>query len=120
MKYETLHFETAGHLSTITLNRPEKRNAISIQMIAELQAALDEIEKTHSRVVIVTGAGKSILRRYRPRLSASHRPTVRSRESGRLQTYREDVSQNLELFPAHDRGGQWTCVGGRVRDRDAV
>jgi methylglutaconyl-CoA hydratase len=59
MKYETLHFETAAHLSTITLNRPEKRNAISIQMIAELQAALDEIEKTHTRVVIVTGAGKA-------------------------------------------------------------
>ncbi len=59
MKYEALHFETIGHVSTITLNRPEKRNAISIQMIAELQAALDEIEKTHSRVVIVTGAGKA-------------------------------------------------------------
>ena len=29
MKFETLQFETTGHLSTITLNRPEKRNAIS-------------------------------------------------------------------------------------------
>jgi methylglutaconyl-CoA hydratase len=59
MNFETLRFETSGHLSTITLNRPEKRNAISIQMIAELQAALDEIEKTHTRVVILTGAGKA-------------------------------------------------------------
>jgi methylglutaconyl-CoA hydratase len=59
MKFGTLHFETDGHLSTITLNRPEKRNAISIQMIAELHAALDEIEKTHTRVVILTGAGKA-------------------------------------------------------------
>jgi methylglutaconyl-CoA hydratase len=59
MHFETLHFETTDHLSTITLNRPDKRNAISIQMIAELQAALDEIEKTHTRVVILTGAGKS-------------------------------------------------------------
>jgi len=59
MKFETLHFETDGHLSTITLNRPDKRNAISIQMIAELQAALDEIEKTHTRVVILTGTGKA-------------------------------------------------------------
>src|ERR1700741_3881490 len=59
MKYETLQFETTGHLSTITLNRPEKRNAISIQMIAELHAALDEIEKTHTRVVILTGIGKA-------------------------------------------------------------
>jgi len=59
MNFETLQFETTGHLSTITLNRPEKRNAISIQMIAELQAALDEIEKTHTRVVILTGTGKA-------------------------------------------------------------
>ncbi|MGB7437109.1 MAG: enoyl-CoA hydratase-related protein [Candidatus Acidiferrum sp.] len=59
MNFETLQFETVDHLSTITLNRPDKRNAISIQMIAELQAALDEIEKTHTRVVILTGAGRS-------------------------------------------------------------
>ncbi|HKN25408.1 MAG TPA: enoyl-CoA hydratase-related protein [Candidatus Acidoferrum sp.] len=59
MNFETLQFETTGHLSTITLNRPDKRNAISIQMIAELQAALDEIEKTHTRVVILTGNGKA-------------------------------------------------------------
>jgi methylglutaconyl-CoA hydratase len=57
MNFETLQYETTGQLSTITLNRPEKRNAISIHMIAELQAALDEIEKTHSRVVILTGSG---------------------------------------------------------------
>jgi methylglutaconyl-CoA hydratase len=59
MNFETLQFETSGHLSTITLNRPEKRNALSIQMIAELHAALDEIEKTHTRVVILTGTGKA-------------------------------------------------------------
>lgn len=59
MKYEALQLETAGHLSTITLNRPEKRNAISIQMIAELHAALDEIEKSSTRVVILTGTGKA-------------------------------------------------------------
>jgi methylglutaconyl-CoA hydratase len=59
MKFETLQLETKGQLSTITLNRPEKRNAISIQMIAELQTALDDIEKTPTRVVIITGSGKA-------------------------------------------------------------
>src|SRR5271166_2556337 len=59
MKFETLLLETSGHLSTITLNRPEKRNAISTQMIAELQSALDDIEKTHARVVILTATGKA-------------------------------------------------------------
>jgi methylglutaconyl-CoA hydratase len=59
MRFETLLLETSGHLTTITFNRPDKRNAISTQMIAELQSALDDIEKTNTRVVILTGAGKA-------------------------------------------------------------
>src|SRR5712671_5505459 len=55
----TLLLEFSGEIAKITLNRREKRNAINTQMIAELQTALDTIEKSHSRVVIVTGAGKA-------------------------------------------------------------
>src|SRR6195256_6729990 len=57
--YSTLTLEFSGEIAKITLNRPDKRNAISTQMIAELQTALDTIEKSHSRVVVVTGAGKA-------------------------------------------------------------
>ncbi len=57
--YSTLLLEITGNLATITLNRPEKRNAISTQMMAELQTALDQIEKSHARVAIVTGSGKA-------------------------------------------------------------
>jgi len=59
MSYETLIYEAAGEIATITLNRPEKRNAISTQMIEELVAALDEAENGPARVVIITGAGKA-------------------------------------------------------------
>src|SRR5207245_1066322 len=57
--YSTLLLELTGHVATITLNRPEKRNAISADMIAELQTALDEIEKSHVRVAVLTGARKA-------------------------------------------------------------
>jgi methylglutaconyl-CoA hydratase len=57
--YETLLLDISGQIATITLNRPEKRNAISEQMICDLQTALDEIEKSHARVGIITGAGKA-------------------------------------------------------------
>src|SRR6202790_2087179 len=57
--YSTLILEFSGEIAKVTLNRPDKRNAINTQMIAELQSALDAIEKSHSRVVIVTGAGKA-------------------------------------------------------------
>ena len=57
--YSTLILEFSGEIAKITLNRPGKRNAINAQMIAELQTSLDTIEKSHSRVVILTGAGKA-------------------------------------------------------------
>jgi methylglutaconyl-CoA hydratase len=59
MQFETLLLDKTEHLSTIMLNRPEKRNAITTQMIADLQSALDAIEKTNTRVVIITGTGKA-------------------------------------------------------------
>src|SRR6267142_1716754 len=57
--HQTLLLEITGNIATITLNRPEKRNAISTPMMAELQTALDEIERSHARVGILTGAGKA-------------------------------------------------------------
>src|SRR5215831_11855197 len=57
--YTTLILDIAGQIATITLNRPDKRNAMSATMIAEIQTALDEIEKSHARVGILTGAGKA-------------------------------------------------------------
>ncbi len=49
----------AAGVATITLNRPDKRNAMSFQLVEELLAALNEIERSSSQVVILTGAGKA-------------------------------------------------------------
>ncbi len=59
MPYRTLQFTAEGELATITLNRPEKRNAISPEMIADLLAVLDEAERSPARAVILTGAGNA-------------------------------------------------------------
>jgi len=56
--YSTLLLEWDGEIAKITLNRPDKRNAITTTMISEILTALDVIEKSHARVVILTGAGK--------------------------------------------------------------
>jgi len=55
----TLELSYSGDIATITLNRPEKRNAISTEMIAELLAAFDEVEASAAQVLIITGAGKA-------------------------------------------------------------
>src|SRR3989475_7629345 len=57
--YSTLLLDITGNLATLTLNRPDKRNAISTAMISELQSALDAVEKSHARVGILTGNGKA-------------------------------------------------------------
>ncbi|MBZ5661514.1 MAG: enoyl-CoA hydratase/isomerase family protein [Acidobacteriia bacterium] len=59
MPYTTLQIGFAGEIATITLNRPDKRNAISAAMIADLLAALAEAEANPARILILTGAGKA-------------------------------------------------------------
>lgn len=59
MSLQTLKLASDARIATITFNRPEKRNALSFQMIGEILAALDEIEKSVAQVVILTGAGKA-------------------------------------------------------------
>jgi methylglutaconyl-CoA hydratase len=59
MGYQTLTFQCDDKIATIALTVPEKRNAISAQMIADLLGALDQAEASTARVVILTGAGKA-------------------------------------------------------------
>jgi methylglutaconyl-CoA hydratase len=59
MSYHTVHLAHEGGVATITLNRPEKRNAISFELIDDLLRALDEVAKSEAIVLIVTGAGKA-------------------------------------------------------------
>lgn len=59
MAYEQLNFEVSDWIATITLNRPEKLNAWTMQMEREYRAAMLEAEQRDDvRVIIVTGAGR--------------------------------------------------------------
>src|SRR5579871_1510409 len=57
--YNTLQLAHADQIATITLNRPEKRNAISFELLDDFMRALDEVEHSSSLVLIITGAGKA-------------------------------------------------------------
>jgi methylglutaconyl-CoA hydratase len=59
MEYKTLHLGHDSRIATITLNRPDKRNAISYELIDDLLAALNEVAESSARVLILTGAGKA-------------------------------------------------------------
>jgi methylglutaconyl-CoA hydratase len=59
MTYKTIELACESGIATITLNRPEKRNAISFELIDDLLGALEEVKTSDAIVLIVTGAGKA-------------------------------------------------------------
>jgi methylglutaconyl-CoA hydratase len=56
-RFEHILVQLANGVKTITLNRPEKRNALSPALIEELIAALEEAASSDCSAVILTGAG---------------------------------------------------------------
>ena len=59
--YEQLLFEVDGGVATVTLNRPEQRNALSGTMLAELVDAMKRVRDDDSiRAVVLTGAGERV------------------------------------------------------------
>jgi methylglutaconyl-CoA hydratase len=59
MIYKTLRLAFDSGIATLTLNRPDKRNAISYELIDDLIRALDEVRNSSAGVLILTGAGKA-------------------------------------------------------------
>jgi enoyl-CoA hydratase len=59
MAYENLLYECKDRIGTITVNRPERLNALNVRTIQELAAVLSEAAEDQGvRVLIVTGAGE--------------------------------------------------------------
>jgi methylglutaconyl-CoA hydratase len=59
MTYKTIQLAYDAGVATITLNRPDKRNAISFELIDDLLNALKDVEASNAIVLILTGAGKA-------------------------------------------------------------
>ncbi len=59
MAFNGLKLDYEGPLALITLNRPDKRNAVSFELVQELMTALEEVERAPAQVLIITGAGKA-------------------------------------------------------------
>ena len=57
MTTSAIQFKESDNVATITLNRPEARNALTIQMIHELGDAIKSCQRNDVRAVILTGTG---------------------------------------------------------------
>lgn len=60
MAYEHIELTREGHVATLTLNRPDTRNAMSVAMGEEVRAAVEAVRAdAEARVLVVTGAGRA-------------------------------------------------------------
>ena len=57
MTYLNLTLEHEGRVSTLTVSRPQVRNALDTATVNELHRALDEVRAARSTVLVITGAG---------------------------------------------------------------
>ncbi|MCP3993225.1 MAG: enoyl-CoA hydratase [Actinomycetia bacterium] len=57
MSDDVVLYESNDRIATITINRPEKMNALSEQVVAELRAAFNRLEESDDLVAVLTGAG---------------------------------------------------------------
>ena len=59
MTYEAILYETRGPVAIITLNKPERLNAIGAAVREEVHAAVEAAQEDDAvRAAIITGAGK--------------------------------------------------------------
>lgn len=59
MSFETVRYELQEGVATITMNRPEALNALSLQLTKDLRSAIEKAVEDKARAVILTGEGRA-------------------------------------------------------------
>ena len=114
-----LLFERDGHVATVTLNRPEARNALSGEMLVRMHDAWVEIdEDPEIRVAIVTGAGGHFCAGADLKAMAAGHPDDEwtPRFNGRPRPALAGAAAPLPAAQAADRGRRGLRGGRRHRD----
>ncbi|HSK06154.1 MAG TPA: crotonase/enoyl-CoA hydratase family protein [Acidimicrobiia bacterium] len=89
MGYQHVEIERQGHIATLWLNRPEKRNALSSDMWEDIPAAMAELDADDSvRVVVLAGRGPAFTVGIDIELLASMQPAGESAASSNMRLYR--------------------------------
>ncbi|MDC3322917.1 crotonase/enoyl-CoA hydratase family protein [Gammaproteobacteria bacterium] len=99
MNYETIKYEIDNNILTISLNRPDKLNAFTGQMMDELISAFDSAGKDDEvRVIIVTGEGRGFC--------------AGADLSSGNNTFNRDVRNNKGDQVDHKKDSEWIRDGG--------
>jgi trans-feruloyl-CoA hydratase/vanillin synthase len=119
MKYETILVDLADGVATLTLNRPEKKNAMNPRLHEEVTHALERLRYDDAaRVVVVTGAGDSFsagmdLKEFFIELKdrpAEYDRVTRISVEWRGRTLRHFPKPTIAMVNGHCFGGAFTIV----------
>jgi enoyl-CoA hydratase len=92
--YTNILYETEGPIATLTINRPQKRNAVNNATVAEIDQALAQVENDPDlRVLILTGAGEKAFVAGADIRELDKRDTIRGRTESRR---RQEVYTRFE------------------------
>lgn len=112
--FEQLEYREDGDVATITLNRPEVVNCLSIKLSDELVRAIEKVrQSTALKILVIRGAGNNFC-------SGDDLVEMRtwgdSNECFRRVRYYQDMAYALEELEDDDRCGRW--IRGRGRSRN--
>jgi len=91
LSYRTILVADEGWVRTITLNRPERRNAMTPEMQTELIAALEKAGAGECRVVVLAGAGEAFC-------SGLDLAVLQAAKDKSAAEHREDAERVARLF----------------------
>ena len=92
--------ELDDRVAVLTLDDPDRRNALDLDLVTEIETHVDELEQGGAcGAIVVTGAAACVLRRRGPEPPRSH-------GRRRTPTHLPRVHAAGGVSPAHDRGGE--------------
>jgi len=118
MKYKALIYEKADRVAKITLNRPDKMNALNTQLMQELVEAVGQASKDDEvRAVVITGAGRGFCSGADFRYDQVRQGTV---SAGQAEELREGEGVGLELGKIPDHLGKGVILGLQKMDKPTI
>jgi methylglutaconyl-CoA hydratase len=91
LDYVTLLVADEGWVRTITLNRPERRNAMTPEMQVELMGAMEEAAGSDCRVIVLAGAGEAFC-------SGLDLNVLQEMKNKTASEHRADAARSAKLF----------------------
>jgi enoyl-CoA hydratase/carnithine racemase len=96
-KSDAVTLDIADEVATITIDRPDKLNALNVETLEALQSTIAEAEDADVRALVLTGAGEQAF------IAGADISYMKDIGTPQAQAYAEmghDIARSLEMFPA--------------------